>query len=100
MCDPLGVRAIRELAVPPHFRHPGERDGLVKPGDGGWPEGHGARRWPRQPFLPALGSVFAGRTRGRLLSFRRLSAGRPARRAARDSRDPALLVSVSALPPG
>jgi hypothetical protein len=39
--DPLGVRAIRELAVPPHFRHPGaaviagHSDSLVEPGDGG-----------------------------------------------------------------
>jgi hypothetical protein len=37
----LGVRAIRELAVPPHFRHPGSAvtaglaDGLVEPGDEG-----------------------------------------------------------------
>ena len=39
--DPLGVRAIRELAVPPHFRHPGSAvtaglaGSLVEPGDGG-----------------------------------------------------------------
>jgi hypothetical protein len=45
-----------------------------------------------QLFLPALGSVFADRARGRLLSFRRLCAA-----ANLHSRGPALLVCVSEL---
>jgi hypothetical protein len=66
--------------------------GLARPRDGGWPAGHWAPCWQRQLFLPALGNVFADRARGRLLSFRRLSAA-----ANLHSRGPALLVSVSEL---
>ena len=87
-CDPLGVRARRELAVPPHFRRRRlAGGGLVRPGHGGKPAGHRAGRWPRPPFLPALGRVFA------------VGAARPPSQlpaALCCSRDPVLLVSVSA----
>src|ERR1017187_5439903 len=59
------------------------------PGNGGWPAGHGACRWPRRPFLPALRSVFAT---GREAAFS--AAG-----GSLGSRYQVLLVSVSALTP-
>ncbi len=68
MCDPLGVRAIRELAVPPHFRRPrlaGNAASLSLV-TGAGRRGIGRSRWPRQPFLPALGRVFAA---GRKAAF-------------------------------
>ncbi len=47
--------------MPPHFRRaPAEpAPASFWPGHGGQPTGHRARRWPRRPFLPALGRVFA-----------------------------------------
>src|SRR5215472_6984652 len=87
---PLGVRARRELAVPPHLRRGRcARTGVAAslPGHGGWPAGHVRHRWARCPFLPALGSVFAT---GREAAF-------PASGGSLRSRCPALLVSVVAL---
>src|SRR6202044_4003359 len=69
-----GTRGATALSPPPGVAFPPAGSGLVGPGDGGRPTGHRARRRLRLPFLPALRSVFAARSRGRLLSFRRLSA--------------------------
>src|SRR5580658_9899017 len=54
---PWGVRARRELAVPPHLRR-GSPATASWPGHGGWPAGHWTCCWRRQSFLPALRRVF------------------------------------------
>src|ERR1700683_224511 len=90
-----GTRGSSALSPPPGAAFPPAGSGLVGPGDGGRPTGHRARRRLRLPVLPARRSVFAARSRGRLLSFRRLSAAV----GASCPRALALLVSVSALLP-
>jgi hypothetical protein len=86
--DPLGARARRELAVPPRFRRPGAAS--FRPVTGASRRGMGRAAGLRQPFLPALGRVFAA---GREAAF-------TATGGSLGSRYPALLVSVNALPTG
>src|SRR5216684_2529727 len=91
--DPLGVRARRELAVPPHFRRRRPvrpAAALFMPGHGGRSAGHKAGR---------AAAAVPPRTREGL---RHGPARPPSQLAAAlsGSRGPGLLVSVSALPAG
>src|SRR5712692_132537 len=91
--DPLGVRARRELAVPPHLRRRRPvrpAAALFMPGHGGRPAGHEAGR---------AAAAVPPRTREGL---RHGPARPPSQLAAAlsGSRGPGLLVSVSALPAG
>src|SRR5215469_1222564 len=102
LCDPLGVRAIREkLAVPPHFRRLcwllGQRTSGLLAHDEGKPAGHLASRWLQLPFLPALRSVF---TAGREATFSASGGSLAGHVVTSSPRGPVLLVSVNALGQG